>query len=45
MTAADGRHYPPAEIKAHTELVLADRFARIATVEEGLSDAAMSAAA
>ncbi|NPD68845.1 isochorismatase family protein [Lichenicola cladoniae] len=45
MTAADGRRYPPEEIKAHTELVLADRFARIATVEEALSDAAMSAAA
>lgn len=45
MTSTDGRCYTAAEIKAHTELVLADRFARIATVEEALSDPALSAAA
>lgn len=30
--AGSGREYSPAEIKAHTELVLQDRFARIASV-------------
>ncbi len=45
MTGRDGRRYTPAEIKARTELVLADRFARIATVEEALSDPASLAAA
>ena len=44
MTGADGRRYTPAEIKARTELVLADRFARIATVEEALSEYALPAA-
>lgn len=33
----DGRVYDSAEIKARTELVLADRFARIATVETALA--------
>lgn len=36
MTGADGREYSSAEIKARTELVLAGRFARIATVAEAL---------
>ncbi len=45
MTDRDGRRYSPAEIKARTELVLADRFARIATVEEALSAPALLAAA
>jgi nicotinamidase-related amidase len=36
MTARDGRHWTADEIKARTELVLADRFARIATVEDAL---------
>lgn len=35
--AGSGRTYSPAEIKAHTELVLADRFARIVTVDECLA--------
>jgi nicotinamidase-related amidase len=39
MTAADGRVFSPAEIRARTELVLAGRFARIATVEIALADA------
>ena len=39
MTARDGRTYTPAEIRARTELVLADRFARIATVDEALAGA------
>ena len=37
MTAANGRVYSAAEIKARTELVLAGRFARIATVDEALA--------
>ena len=37
MTHPDGRRFEPADIKAHTELVLADRFARIATVAEALA--------
>ncbi len=45
MTSAYGRRYTPAEIKAHTELVLTGRFATIATVEEALSSPALSAAA
>jgi nicotinamidase-related amidase len=36
MTGRDGKLWTPAEIKARTELVLHDRFARIATVEEAL---------
>lgn len=35
--AVSGRTYSPAEIKAHTELVLAERFARIVTVEQCLA--------
>lgn len=34
--AGSGRTYAPAEIKAHCELVLAGRFARIASVAEAL---------
>lgn len=36
MTDATGRTWSAAEIRARTELVLADRFARIATVEQAL---------
>ena len=35
--AGSGRSYSPAEIKAHTELVLADRFARIVDVDSCLA--------
>ncbi len=45
MTHADGRQYSAAEIKARTELVLADRFARIATIDEALAPPALAAAA
>jgi nicotinamidase-related amidase len=46
MTHANGRGYTPAEIRERTELVLAGRFARIATVAEALAalDAALAAA-
>jgi len=37
MTDATGRAWSAAEIRARTELVLAGRFARIASVEEALS--------
>lgn len=37
MTDVNGRTWSAAEIRARTELVLADRFARIATVEEALA--------
>ena len=37
MTDAPGREWSADEIKARTELVLAGRFARIATVEEALA--------
>lgn len=37
MTDAAGRTWSPAEIRARTELVLAGRFARIASVEEALA--------
>ncbi len=37
MTDATGREWSAAEIRARTELVLAGRFARIATVEEALA--------
>jgi len=37
MTGADGRLWSTADIKARTELVLAGRFARIATVEAALT--------
>jgi nicotinamidase-related amidase len=36
MTDAHGHRWSAQEIKARTELVLADRFARIATVEQAL---------
>jgi len=45
MTHPDGRRYSPAEIKARTELVLAGRFARIATVDEALARPALPTAA
>ena len=45
MIARDGRIYSPAEIRARTELVLADRFARIATVDEALAGATARLAA
>ena len=45
MTARDGRVWNTQEIKARTELVLADRFARIATVDEALDGAATRLAA
>lgn len=38
MTHAGGRTYTATEIRERTELVLADRFARIATVAEALAD-------
>jgi len=37
MIGADGREWSAAEIRARTELVLAGRFARIATVEQALT--------
>ncbi|MCF3948870.1 isochorismatase family protein [Acidiphilium sp. AL] len=37
MTDATGREWGAAEIRARTELVLAERFARIATVEDALA--------
>ena len=45
MTGRDGRAWNPAEIRARTELVLADRFARIATVEQALDGAGARRAA
>jgi len=45
MTGRDGRRWTPAEIRARTELVLDDRFARIATVEEALAGNVQSVAA
>lgn len=45
MTARDGRVFSPAEIRARTELVLADRFARIVTVEQALEGAGARLAA
>ncbi len=44
MTGTDGRVYSPDEIKARTELVLVNRFARIATVNEALSGPLKAAA-
>ncbi|HEX8816070.1 MAG TPA: isochorismatase family protein [Terriglobales bacterium] len=40
MTDRHGRTWTPEEIKARTELVLDDRFARIATVDEALAKGA-----
>lgn len=45
MTDVSGREWNAAEIRARTELVLADRFARIATVEEALAEPQTRAAA
>jgi nicotinamidase-related amidase len=45
MTDDHGRRWSAQEIKARTELVLADRFARIATVEQALAGASMRRAA
>ena len=45
MTGSDGRRWSAAEIKARTELVLADRFARIVSVEEALARAPAKVAA
>ncbi|ABC21561.1 cysteine hydrolase family protein [Rhodospirillum rubrum] len=44
MTDAQGRVWSAEEIKARTELVLADRFARIATVEAALAGPLVPAA-
>jgi nicotinamidase-related amidase len=45
MTGRDGRRWTPDDIKARTELVLEDRFARIATVEKALTGATARKAA
>lgn len=45
MTDASGREWSGAEIRARTELVLAGRFARIATVEAALAGLATRIAA
>ncbi len=45
MTHPGGQHFNPAEIKTRTELVLAGRFARIATVEAALAGAELASAA
>ena len=45
MTAPDGTVWAPADIRARTELVLAGRFARIATVEQALAGVATRRAA
>jgi nicotinamidase-related amidase len=45
MSDAAGRQWSAAEIKARTELVLAGRFARVATVEEALAGPRESLAA
>lgn len=45
MTDAAGREWSAAEIRARTELVLADRFARIATAEQALAKEAERIAA
>ncbi|HEX3913090.1 MAG TPA: isochorismatase family protein [Steroidobacteraceae bacterium] len=37
MTDRNGRHWSAAEIKARTELVLEERFARVLTVEQALA--------
>jgi nicotinamidase-related amidase len=44
MTGRDGRQWSAADIKARTELVLEERFARIATVEQALGTARKLAA-
>jgi nicotinamidase-related amidase len=45
MTDREGRRWSAQEIKARTELVLAGRFARIASVEQALAGAALRHAA
>jgi nicotinamidase-related amidase len=45
MTDTAGRTYSASDIKARTELVIAGRFARIVTVEQALSNAALVPAA
>ncbi len=45
MTGPEGRVWTPDEIRARTELVLADRFARIVTVAEALAGAREALAA
>ncbi len=45
MMDANGREWSVADIRARTELVLAGRFARIATVEEALAGPAQKIAA
>jgi nicotinamidase-related amidase len=45
MTGRDGRRWTPEKIKARTELVLDERFARIATVEQALAGSATRLAA
>ena len=45
MVDAHGREWSDGEIRSRTELVLADRFARIATVEEALGEVSEKAAA
>lgn len=45
MTDASGREWSAADIRARTELVLADRFARIATVEQALATTRITKAA
>ena len=44
MTDVHGRTWSAAEIKARSELVLANRFARISSVGDALGEAAMRAA-
>lgn len=45
MTGRDGHRWSAADIKARTELVLDERFARIATVEQALAGSAARLAA
>jgi nicotinamidase-related amidase len=45
MTGRDGRTWEPAELKARTELVLDERFARIAGVDDALRGAGVRDAA
>ena len=45
MTGRDGRQWSPGDIKTRTELVLNERFARIATVEQALAGSATRLAA
>ncbi len=45
MTDRNGRRWSAQEIRARTELVLADRFARISTVEQALTGTTMQRAA